>query len=107
VGHKINDNWEALLTAIRFERGLSAIQPQTQRRPASGAGAGPTGTFASSENAFNDPVQSPYFGGRLAYNGTGRLEGAMVAFNLAYRYNRSAPTVPSTITTASIPAGQD
>ena len=101
VRHKINDNWEALLTAIRFERGLSAIQPQTQRRPASGAGAGAPATFASSENAFNDPVQSPYFGGRVAYNGTGNLAGAMVAFNLAYRYNRSAPTA------GGIPSGKD
>jgi len=101
VRHKINDNWEGMLTAIRFERGLSAIQPQTQRRPASGAGAGAATTFASSENAFNDPVQSPYFGGRLAYNGTGSLEGAMIAFNAAYRYNRSAPTA------GAIPAGRD
>jgi hypothetical protein len=94
VRHKFNDNWEALVTAIRFERGLSAIGPQTPKRPFTGAGA--------SETAFNDPVQSPYFGGRVAYNGTGNLAGAMVAFNAAYRYYRAAPT-----TTTAIPANQD
>jgi hypothetical protein len=99
--HKFNDNFEGLLTVLRFERGLSAIQPQTQRRPFTGSGAGAPGTFASSENAFNDPVQNPYYGTRLAYNGTGNLQGMMVALNAAYRYYRSAPTA------GGIPSGRD
>lgn len=99
--HSFTDNVEGLLTVLRFERGLSAIQPQTQRRPATGAGAGLPGTFASSENAFNDPVQHPYYGARMAYNGTGSLQGMMVAMNAAYRYYRSAPTA------GGIPSGRD
>ena len=57
--------------------------------------------FASSENAFNDPVQMPYFGTRLGYNGTGNMQGFMMALNAAYRYYRSAPTAM-----AGIPSGQ-
>lgn len=103
VKHQFSENFDGLVTAFRFERGLSAIQPQTQRRPAQGAGAGLAGTFASSENAFNDPVQSPYFGTRFGYTGTGNMQGFMAALNAAYRYYRSAPTA----TTGVIPAGRD
>ena len=109
--HNFNDNWQGLVTVMRFERGLSAIQPQTQRRPFAGSAVGgvppvgcnnPTGSFACSENAFNDPAQHPYYGTRLGYTGTtGVLEGVMVAVNGAYRYYRSAPTA------GGIPAGQD
>lgn len=100
--HKFNDNVEGLLTAFRFERGLSAINPYTQRQPFTGNGAGAfTGTclssptFGCSENAFNDPVKMPYVGTRFAYNGTGKNEGLMVALNAAYRYYRSAPSFPN------------
>jgi hypothetical protein len=111
VRHKFNDNFEGLFTVLRFERGLSAIQPQTQRRPFTGAGAGTGGTagncgtsgFGCSENAFNDPVQHPYYGVRMAYNGTGNLEGLMFALNGAYRYYRSAPTA----LVGGIPSGRD
>lgn len=111
--HKFNDNVDGLITVMRFERGLSAIQPQTQRRPFTGSAVGgvppvgcnnPTGAFACSENAFNDPVQHPYYGTRLAYTGTtGMLDGIMFAVNGAYRYYRSAPTAA----TGGIPSGQD
>jgi hypothetical protein len=106
--HKFTDNFDGLLTVMRFERGLSAIQPQTQRRPFQGAGAGTVAPgscgnngFACSENAFNDPVQMPYVGTRFGYYGTGNLQGMMVALNAAFRHYRSAPTA------GGIPAGQD
>lgn len=109
VRHKFTDEIEGLVTAFRFERGLSAINPYTQRRPFTGAGAGTGATpggpcannFGCSENAFNDPVQMPFFGTRFAYNGSGNLQGMMVALNAAYRYYRSAPNG------AGIPAGRD
>lgn len=113
VRHKFNDNVDGLITVMRFERGLSAIQPQTQRRPFTGSAVGgsppvtclnPTGNFACSENSFNDPVQHPYYGTRLAYTGTtGMLNGVMFAVSGAYRYYRSAPTAA----TGGIPSGQD
>jgi len=85
--HKFDDHWEGLLTAMRFERGLSQCCGQVQVRPNTViAGGGPTNV-----TAFNDPVQVPYFGTRLAYNGTGSLKGTMLAANVAYRYYRSAP----------------
>lgn len=96
--HQFTDNVSGLLTVMRFERGLSAIQPQTLRRTFQGAGAatavpGSGGSgFACSENAFNDPVQMPYVGTRFAYMGTGQQAGLMVALNAAFRYYRSAPT---------------
>ncbi len=118
VRHKFSDNVEGLLTAFRFERGLSAINPYTQRRTFSGNGvgafnstptantcAGAPNNFTCSENAFNDPVQMPYFGTRVAYNGTGSSEGVMVALNAAYRYYRSAPTGVTSPT--FLPAGRD
>ncbi len=117
--HKFTDNIEGLLTAFRFERGLSAISPYTQRQPYTGNGAGAfTGTctttplFACSENAFNDPVKMPYFGTRFAYTGTGNMEGIMVALNAAYRYYRTAPTGFQTnslglSTVPLFPPGQD
>lgn len=110
--HSFTDSLEGLLTVLRFERGLSAIQPQTQRRPFTGSAVGgvppvscttPTGPFACSENAFNDPVQNPYYGTRLAYTGKGNLQGVTAAISAAYRYYRSAPTAP----TGGIPSGQD
>ncbi|MBI4002300.1 MAG: hypothetical protein HY348_11015 [Nitrospira defluvii] len=108
VKHQFNENVNGLLTVMRFERGLSAIQPQTQRRTFQGAGAaaaasGSCGSsgFACSENAFNDPVQMPYVGTRFAYTGTGDQAGFMVALNAAFRHYRSAPTA------GGIPAGND
>jgi hypothetical protein len=106
--HQFTENVNGLLTVMRFERGLSAIQPQTQRRTFQGAGAaavapGSCGNngFACSENAFNDPVQMPYVGTRFAYLGTGDKSGFMVALNAAFRHYRSAPTA------GGIPAGND
>jgi hypothetical protein len=108
VKHQFTENVNGLLTVMRFERGLSAIQPQTQRRTFQGAGAaaaapGSCGSsgFACSENAFNDPVQMPYVGTRFAYMGTGDQAGFMVALNAAFRHYRSAPTA------GGIPSGQD
>jgi len=108
VKHQFTENVNGLLTVMRFERGLSAIQPQTQRRTFQGAGAaaaapGSCGNsgFACSENAFNDPVQMPYVGTRFAYMGTGDQAGFMVALNAAFRHYRSAPTA------GGIPAGND
>jgi hypothetical protein len=108
VKHRFTDNFDGLLTVMRFERGLSAIQPQTQRRPFEGAGAatvapGSCGNngFACSENAFNDPVQMPYVGTRFGYYGSGNLQGMMLAMSAAFRHYRSAPTA------GGIPAGQD
>ncbi|HEU4684514.1 MAG TPA: hypothetical protein VFS39_08455 [Nitrospira sp.] len=110
VRHQFTENLDGLVTAFRFERGLSAIQPQTQRRPFQGSGVGgvppvscSNNAFACSENAFNDPVQMPYFGTRLGYNGTGNMHGLMVALNAAYRWYRSAPTAA----VGGIPSGQD
>ncbi len=40
VKHQFNENFSGLATAMRFERGLSAIQPQTQRRTFSGNAVG-------------------------------------------------------------------
>ena len=108
VKHKFTDNFDGLLTVMRFERGLSAIQPQTQRRPFEGAGAGAVAPgscgangFACSENAFNDPVQMPYVGTRFGYYGSGNLQGVMLAISAAFRHYRSAPTA------GGIPSGQD
>jgi hypothetical protein len=108
VKHKFSDNFDGLLTVMRFERGLSAIQPQTQRRPFEGAGAGTAAPgscgnngFACSENAFNDPVQMPYVGTRFGYYGTGDMQGVMLAMSAAFRHYRSAPTA------GGIPSGQD
>lgn len=109
VRHQFSERFDGLLTAFRFERGLSAIQPQTQRRTFQGSAVGgipPNGCsngFACSENAFNDPVQMPYFGTRLGYNGTGNMKGFMVGLNAAYRWYRSAPTA----NVGGIPSGQD
>ncbi|HET6675806.1 MAG TPA: hypothetical protein VFG71_10720 [Nitrospiraceae bacterium] len=108
IKHQFTENVNGLLTVMRFERGLSAIQPQTQRRPFEGAGAGAIAPgncgvngFACNENAFNDPVQMPYVGTRFGYYGTGNMQGVMIALNAAFRYYRSAPTA------GGIPSGQD
>ena len=103
VRHQFSENFDGLITAFRFERGLSAIGIQTMRRPTDGNGV------PSSENAFSDPVQSPYFGTRFGYNGTGNMQGFMVALNAAYRYYRSAPVAPGVGTPAGAapPGGQD
>ncbi|BFU96049.1 MAG: exported protein of unknown function [Nitrospira sp.] len=112
IRHQFSEHIDALVTAFRFERGLSAIQPQTQRRPFTGNAVGgsppadctnPSGNFACSENAFNDPVQMPYMGTRFGYTGTGKLQGVMVAVSGAYRWYRSAPTA----SVGGIPSGQD
>lgn len=94
VKHQFTENFDGLITAFRFERGLSAITPQTPFRPQA-PGAIPSAPF-------QDPVQLPYFGTRVGYTGTGNMQGFMAAFNLAYRYYRAAPTFP-----VSIPSGRD
>jgi hypothetical protein len=99
VKHQFSENFNGLITVMRFERGLSAINPYAQRRPFAGAGAGSgavpgvcgSNSLGCSENAFNDPVQMPYVGMRLGYTGTGNMQGVMVALNGAYRNYRSAP----------------
>jgi hypothetical protein len=90
VRQKIGENFEGLLTVMRFERGLSNCCGNTQVRPTPTEGA--VGGGPGSTAAFNDPVQMPYFGTRWAYTGTGSLTGTMLAVNGAYRYYRSAPT---------------
>ena len=102
VRHQVNQNLEGLVTVMRFERGLSAIQPRQQSRP-DGTGGCAAGSFATNACVFNDPVQHPYYGGRLAYTGTGNLQGTMVAASVGYRYYRSAQ-MPSLSTFQS---GQD
>lgn len=90
VRQKFSENVEVLVTAMRFERGLSNCCGNAQSRPTSttgGNGGGPGSTIS-----FNDPVEIPYFGTRAAYHGTGNLAGSMVAANVAYRYYKSAPT---------------
>jgi hypothetical protein len=107
IRQKFSENFEGLLTVMRFERGLSNCCGNTQSRtvPSGGNGGGPGST-----TAFNDPVQMPYFGARFAYNGTGNMAGTMVALNAAYRYYRSAPTsngVGAGPTFASFQSGKD
>jgi hypothetical protein len=98
VRHKFTDNFEGLLTVMRFERGLSNCCGNNQVRTTNsgGMGGGPGSTIA-----FNDPVQMPYFGTRFAYNGTGNMAGTMVALNASYRWYRSAPTVTGAGTTSA------
>ncbi len=111
VRHGFTDNIEGLLTVFRFERGLSAINPYTQRQPFTGHGAGAfsgqcsgqPSFFTCSENAFNDPVKMPYAGARLAYGGTGSLQGVSVAVSAAYRYYRSAPVSPGATSLTGVP----
>jgi hypothetical protein len=98
VRQKFSDNFEGLLTVMRFERGLSNCCGNTQARPTPGVGG--NGGGQGSTNAFNDPVQMPYFGTRFAYNGTGNLAGTMLAVNGAYRYYRSAPTPAGVLVTS-------
>jgi hypothetical protein len=97
VRHKLSENFEALLTVMRFERSLNAAQsPATQRRP--DPDPANTGVIAGNNvtlNAFNEPQQHPYYGTRFAYTGTGKMDGVMAAVSAAYRYYRSAPTVNS------------
>lgn len=88
--HKFNDNISGLVTALRFERGLSG-----QKIATTGSGA--------SEASFGDPERQPYYGGRLAYTGTGNAEGFLVALSSAYRYYRSGA---STANGLAIPSGQ-
>ncbi|MGH7206469.1 MAG: hypothetical protein ACREI2_09710 [Nitrospiraceae bacterium] len=86
--YQFNENLEGLLTVLRFERGLYAIGGQRQVRPsAAPPGQGDAPGNASSNDAFSDPIQHPYYGTRLAYNKDGR----MIAASAAYRYYRSAP----------------
>lgn len=89
--YQFNENLEGLLTVMRFERGLYAIGGQRQVRPDSRApgtrnAQGDAFGNAASNDAFSDPIQSPYFGTRLAYN----KEGMLLAVSAAYRYYRSA-----------------
>lgn len=102
VRHQFSQNVEGLVTVMRFERGLSAIQPRQQAQP-DGTGNCTAGSFANSACVFSDPVQHPYYGARLAYNGTGSFQGSMIAASVAYRYYRSAP-MPSL---ATFQSGQD
>ena len=97
VRHNFTENWQVLVTAMRFERGLDNCCGNVQSRPTGVTGGNGGGT--GSTNAFNDPVQVPYFGTRLAYNGTGNLAGTMLAANVAYRYYRSAPTPTGVLAT--------
>jgi hypothetical protein len=100
VRHNFTENWEVLVTAMRFERGLDNCCGNVQSRPTGvtgGNGGGPGSTIA-----FNDPVQVPYFGTRVAYNGTGNWAGTMLAANVAYRYYRSAPAF---FPNATLPGG--
>jgi hypothetical protein len=101
VRQKFGENVEALFTVMRFERGLSNCCGNTQVRPTPGVGV--NGGGPGSTNAFNDPVQVPYIGSRVAYNGTGNLAGTMLAANVAYRYYRSAP-IP---TNPAVASGKD
>lgn len=104
VRQKFSENFEGLLTVMRFERGLSNCCGNTQVRPTnSGANGGGPGSTVS----FNDPVQIPYFGTRLAYNGTGNMAGTMIAANLAYRWYRSAPIPLNPIVGANFQSGKD
>jgi len=102
VRHKFSDNVEALLTVMRFERGLSNCCGNNQVRPTPGVGG--NGGGPGSTQSFNDPVQMPYFGTRFAYNGTGTMAGTMIAANAAYRYYRSAPVLSSAGTPTSVSA---
>jgi hypothetical protein len=112
VRHNFTERVQGLLTVFRFERGLSAINPYTQRQPFAGNGAGAfSGScsgqpsfFTCSENAFNDPVKMPYAGTRFSYTGTGNLAGVSAAVSAAYRYYRSAPTA---VSPGLLPAGND
>ncbi len=94
VRQQFSDNFDGLITVMRFERGLSACCGQTPNRVQA------PGALASA--AFNDPVQMPYVGTRFGYTGTGNMQGFMVALNAAFRHYHAAPT-----TTTSIPSNQD
>lgn len=89
--YQFNENLEGLVTVMRFERGLYAIGGQRQVRPdyrTPGAQVGQGDNAAQSSNdAFSDPIQHPYYGTRLAYH----KDGMLLAVNAAYRYYRSAP----------------
>jgi hypothetical protein len=103
VRHNFTDNVEGLITVMRFERGLSNCCGNTQVRPPNSGTQGGGSTTV----AFNDPVQMPYFGTRLAYNGTGNLKGTMVAANVAYRWYRSAPIPPAAANANAFQSGKD
>ncbi|MFO0707816.1 MAG: hypothetical protein U0412_13275 [Nitrospira sp.] len=94
VRQQFNEQFNGLITVMRFERGLSACCGQTPNRIQS------TGAVASSP--FNDPVQMPYIGTRIGYAGTGSAQGFMAALNAAFRHYHAAPTSPT-----SIPSNQD
>ena len=110
VRQKFSDNFEGLLTVMRFERGLSNCCGNNQVRPTPGTTGG-TGGGPGSTQSFNDPVQMPYFGTRFAYNGTGNMAGTMLAVNGAYRYYRSAPVLSGagtpTIVSGNFTSGRD
>jgi hypothetical protein len=101
VRHQFNQNLEGLVTVMRFERGLSACCGNTQTRPTT-IPSGQVGGGSTNVAPFNDPVQNPYYGGRLAYTGTGNLQGSMLAASVGYRYYRSAP-----ITGSAFQSGRD
>jgi len=101
VRHQFNQNLEGLVTVMRFERGLSACCGNTQTRPTT-IPSGQVGGGSTNVAPFNDPVQNPYYGGRLAYTGTGNLQGLMLAASVGYRYYRSAP-----ITGSAFQSGRD
>ncbi|BCA56770.1 hypothetical protein W02_39100 [Nitrospira sp. KM1] len=97
VRQKFSDNFEGLVTVMRFERGLSNCCGNTQVRTTTDTGG--NGGGPGSTSAFNDPVQMPYFGTRFAFNGTGKMAGTMLAVNGAYRWYRSAPTPTGVLAT--------
>lgn len=91
VRHDFSENLQGLLTVMRFERGLTACCGQTQARPLTPPATTAIGGNQATINAFNDPDQHPYYGTRLAWSGSGRAQGILVAVSAAYRYYRSAP----------------
>ena len=105
VKQKFSENFEGLLTVMRFERGLSNCCGNTQARPTTGTGG--NGGGPGSTNSFSDPVQMPYFGTRFAYNGTGNMASTMLAVNGAYRYYKSAPLVGGGANPATFTSGKD
>jgi hypothetical protein len=92
--YQFTENLEGLLTVMRFERGLYAIGGQRQVRPQASpkVAQGDAPGNASSNDAFSDPVQQPYFGTRVAYS---NKNGMLLAGSAAYRYYRSAPMLPA------------
>lgn len=68
VRQKFGEQWEGLLTVMRFERGGTLTPPQGQ--------------------PFSDRIKMPYVGTRVAYHGWGGSPSTLLALSGAYRqYN--------------------